>query len=141
MNQNKKPNPEKYREFIGAVQLRNIKLIELNTRINDEQSTSDSILKVSIKTTNEHKIFDDMLMFDVNYILAMKRSQKVVLKIKAKYNITYSLLKEIEIDEEIIDFFSKINLPLNLWPFFRELCNDVTAKMRIPSIVLPLLKG
>ncbi len=140
MNKDKRPDPEKYREFIKAVELRNIKLIELNTRIVEKQPTSDDALKVSIKTTDEYKIFNDILIFYVNYTLAMKQSKKVVLKIKAKYDITYKLLKKIEIDEEVIDFFSKINLPLNVWPFFRELCNDVTAKMRISPIVLPLLK-
>lgn len=141
MNKNKRPDPEKYREFIKAVELRNIKLIELNTRIVEKQPTSDDALKVSIKTTDEYKIFNDILIFYVNYTLAMKQSKEVILKIKAKYNITYKLLKKIKIDEEVIDFFGKKNLPLNVWPFFRELCNDVTAKMRIPPIVLPLLKG
>jgi preprotein translocase subunit SecB len=70
----------------------------------------------------------------------MKQSKKVVLKIKAIYKVDYELLKRIEIDEKTIDSFSEMNLPLNVWPFFRELCNDITAKMRIPSLVLPLLK-
>ncbi|MCK4278469.1 MAG: hypothetical protein KAW82_04710 [Desulfurellaceae bacterium] len=147
MNENKKPTPQKYKEFIEAIELRDIKLIELNTHIAEEQPTTDNTLKVDIKTTNEHKILNnpsangrDMLIFYVNYILAMKQSKKVVLKIKAKYKVDYELLKKIEIDEKTIDFFSEMNLPLNVWPFFRELCNDVTAKMRIPSLVLPLLK-
>lgn len=140
MNENKKPNPEKYREFIEAIELRDIKLIELNTHIVEEQPTTDNTLKVDIKTTNEHKILNNMLIFYVNYILIMKQSKKVVLKIKAKYKVDYELLKKIEIDEKTIDFFSEMNLPLNVWPFFRELCNDITTKMRIPSLVLPLLK-
>lgn len=140
MNENKKPTPQKYKEFIEAIELRDIKLIELNTHIVEEQPTTDNTLKVDIKMTNEHKILNNMLIFYVNYILAMRQSKKVVLKIKAKYKVDYELLKKIEIDEKTIDFFSEINLPLNVWPFFRELCNDVTAKMRIPSLVLPLLK-
>lgn len=140
MNKNKKPNSEKYREFIKTIELRDIKLIELNTHIIEEQPTTDNVLKVDIKTTNEHKIFNNILIFYVNYILTMKQSKKVVLKIKAIYKVDYELLKRIEIDEKTIDFFSEMNLPLNVWPFFRELCNDITAKMRIPSLVLPLLK-
>lgn len=140
MNENKKPTPQKYKEFIEAIELRDIKLIELNTHIAEEQPTTDNTLKVDIKMTNEHKILNNMLIFYVNYILAMRQSKKVVLKIKAKYKVDYELLKKIEIDEKTIDFFSEMNLPLNVWPFFRELCNDVTAKMRIPSLVLPLLK-
>lgn len=141
MNKNKRPDPEKYKEFIKAVELRNIKLMELSTRIVEKRPTSDDALKVSIKTTDEYKIFNDILIFYVNYTLAMKQSKEIILRIKAKYNITYKLLKKIEIDGEAIDFFGKINLPLNVWPFFRELCNDITAKMRIPPMVLPLLKG
>jgi preprotein translocase subunit SecB len=140
MNKNKKPNSEKYREFIKTIELRDIKLIELNTHIIEEQPTTDNVLKVDIKTTNEHKIFNNILIFYVNYILTMKQSKKVVLKIKAIYKVDYELLKRIEIDEKTIDSFSEMNLPLNVWPFFRELCNDITAKMRIPSLVLPLLK-
>jgi preprotein translocase subunit SecB len=140
MNKNKKPNSEKYREFIKTIELRDIKLIELNTHIIEEQPTTDNVLKVDIKTTNEHKMFNNILIFYVNYILTMKQSKKVVLKIKAIYKVDYELLKRIEIDEKTIDFFSEMNLPLNVWPFFRELCNDITAKMRIPSLVLPLLK-
>ena len=140
MNQNENLDSKKYEEFIKAIELRDIKLIELNTHIVEEQPTTDNALKADIKATNEHKIFNNMLIFYVNYILTMKQFKKVVLKIKAKYRVDYELLKRIEIDEKTIDFFSEMNLPLNVWPFFRELCNDVTAKMRIPSLVLPLLR-
>ena len=61
MNENKKPIPQKYKEFIEAIELRDIKLIELDTHIVEGQPTTDNTLKVDIKTTNEHKIFNEII--------------------------------------------------------------------------------
>jgi len=74
----------------------------------------------------------------VRYILTAKVRNKIFLKIEAAYELFFS--SEEEISDEFFDIYREISLPFNIWPFFRELVNSLTARMGIPPITLPLFK-
>ncbi len=63
---------------------------------------------------------------------------KKFLTVKCAYRLIYS--SEEEFTEEFFELFKARTLPVNSWPFFRELVNNITARMYIPPITLPLIK-
>jgi preprotein translocase subunit SecB len=46
-----------------------------------------------------------------------------------------------EVPREFVDRFTQSELRIILWPYFREFVNDITAKMSIPPILIPLATG
>jgi preprotein translocase subunit SecB len=46
-----------------------------------------------------------------------------------------------ELSHELADRFTQSELRIILWPYFREFVNDITAKMSIPPILIPLATG
>ena len=46
-----------------------------------------------------------------------------------------------EVRRELADRFTQSELRLILWPYFRELVSNLTAKMSIPPILIPLSAG
>lgn len=41
---------------------------------------------------------------------------------------------------EYFAIYSQVSLPINIWPFFRELVHATTSRMNIPPLTLPLVK-
>ena len=58
-------------------------------------------------------------------------------------SVTYCLVlhsKE-KFTKSFFEIYAKTNLPFNVWPFVREFVNNMTARMNVPPLNLPLLKA
>ena len=97
-------------------------------------------LKIKIKNDANYLIDeDDDLIITIRYKLsANSKEKKSALKIEATYIAVFDSVKEIT--DDFFDVYKEISLPLNIWPFFRELVNSTTARMNVPPLTLPLLK-
>jgi hypothetical protein len=58
--------------------------------------------------------------------------------ITATFELTYEA--ESELTDEIFAVFRRFNLPVNVWPFFREFVHTVLARVNWPVFLLPALK-
>ncbi len=62
-----------------------------------------------------------------------------VVRVKAQFEVTYST--ETPMDADIFMEFGARNLPLNTWPYFRELVHTALARVGWPVLVLPVYKS
>jgi preprotein translocase subunit SecB len=46
-----------------------------------------------------------------------------------------------ELPHEFADRFTQSELRVILWPYFREFVNDITGRMSIPPVLIPLATG
>ncbi len=93
---------------------------------------------VAIDDNASYKNIENGFSVENSYTLTIKNHRKVALKIEATYLIMYS--SKSEISDDFFDIYKKFSLPLNIWPYFRELVNTITSKMNIKPLTLPLLK-
>ncbi|MBN2053445.1 hypothetical protein JW905_00900 [bacterium] len=43
-----------------------------------------------------------------------------------------------DFNDSVWDVFSALNIPLNAWPYLREYVQNVTQRLGIPPLTLPL---
>lgn len=130
-------SPEKYREFLDGIELEKIYVKEVFSQI--EHDLLPESLKVNISDDTSYENTDDGFIITSKYSLNVKnKSRKIVLKISAAYVVEF--LSETALTDDIFEIYKEYSLPLNVWPFFRELCNSITSRMNIPPLTLPLYK-
>ncbi|MFQ6614274.1 MAG: hypothetical protein ACE5D1_05465, partial [Fidelibacterota bacterium] len=59
------------------------------------------------------------------------------LDIKAKYSVRFS--GPDDIPEDFWRIYKELVLPIQLWPYFREFVQSITARMNIPPLTLPVI--
>ncbi len=131
------PTPEEYRRFINGIDLRQIQLVEMSCKL-DEKLFSD---RLTVHISAESSFTDEEGGFTVihEYKLTGKTAErKIALKISAVYLIHFSSHREMK--PEYFEIYKRVSLPINIWPFFRELVHATTSRMNIPPLTLPLVK-
>ncbi len=132
-----KISPEEYRKILNGIDLKNILLSEIKAFFKHELISEG--LKIGIKENAHYSYEDDELIVTNKYVLTAKNNdKKIVLKIEGTFIVVFE--SEHEINDDFFEIYKEISLPLNVWPFFRELVNSTTARMNIPPLTLPLLK-
>ncbi len=131
------PTPEEYRRFIAGIDLRQIQLVEMSCKL-DEKLFND---RLTVHISAESAFTDEEGGFTVNheYKLTGKTAErKIALKISAVYLLHFSSHRDMT--PEYFAVYKEASLPINLWPFFRELVHATTSRMNIPPLTLPLVK-
>lgn len=59
----------------------------------------------------------------------------VLIEIKADFESHY--LSDEELREEEIEVFSELNVPYNIWPYWREYIQSTCSRMGLPPIAVP----
>ena len=132
-----KISPEKYRKILSGIDLKDILLSDIKASIKHEWLSEG--MRISIKKNANYAYKDDELIVTNKYVLTAKNNdKKIVLKIEGTFIVVFE--SEHEINDDFFEIYKEISLPLNVWPFFRELVNSTTSRMNIPPLTLPLLK-
>ncbi len=133
-----KISPEEYRRILKGIELQNILLSEIKASVKHEFFSES--MKINIKDDSEYEFNEDRFIVTNKYILTSKsnKQKKNALKIEATFRIIFE--SEYEINDDFFEIYKEISLPLNIWPYFRELVSSITARMNIPPLTLPLLK-
>jgi hypothetical protein len=58
----------------------------------------------------------------------------------AAYELSYSLSEGEELSDRDLQHFAVFNARFNAWPYWRELAQTATQRMRIPPLVIPVLR-
>ncbi|HOH09092.1 MAG TPA: hypothetical protein PLF89_16335 [bacterium] len=131
------PTPEEYRRFISGIDLRQIQLAEMNCKM-DEKLFNE---RLTVNITSESRFAPDEGGFSIihEYKLTGKNAErKTALKISAVYLLHFSSHRDMK--PEYFEIYKQVSLPINIWPFFRELVHATTSRMNIPPLTLPLIK-
>ena len=132
-----------YRKFLTDVEIDGIVLKNLNASRTDD--SYDPNVSISIKyNAKESKKEDDKLeilcSFDVKAITEIencdKKLKKKLFGIKFDFCIQYSISSLKTFSQDYIEFFIYKNVPINIWPYARELVSSVTTRMGYQPLVL-----
>ncbi|MCX5762910.1 MAG: hypothetical protein NTW72_15650 [Gemmatimonadetes bacterium] len=131
--------PEAYNTFIGGVELRSLRLArceadamrkyagELLEPEIEERSATYECISTGFTVTHE-------LCFNGRH----GENGTVLVSIRATFQIEYE--STVAISPELFEIFRRHNLPVNVWPFFREFVHTVLGRLAWPVFVLPALK-
>jgi len=142
MRSNEDFDIKKYNNLVKNIDLLDIKLRSVNCK-NDDAIFDDKVFqKLNIKVNGNVETVsksDGTINYKKKFSLKAKFGNKIILNINAVYDVIYLL--EIEASEEYLKYFGERNVPINVWPFFRELCYSITSRMGIPPLTLPVIRG
>jgi hypothetical protein len=60
--------------------------------------------------------------------------------VAAMFELSYALHEGSDLDDDDLEHFSAFNAAFNAWPYWRELAQTSTSRMRIPVLLVPLLQ-
>jgi preprotein translocase subunit SecB len=136
---NPKMSPKEYNAILAQVELQDISLEECSAKIRKDRIAKS--LKVSIKDRiSFEEQSEDLLWINHNYeLVACSDSKKnFALKISGLFRLGYS--SKAPLSEAFLEIFLKHSVPMHTWPYFRELVQNMTQRMNIPPLTLPLLR-
>jgi len=56
------------------------------------------------------------------------------------FELTYTVEDATGISDHDVEHFAAFNARFNAWPYWRELAQTVTNRMRIPTLLVPVLR-
>jgi preprotein translocase subunit SecB len=127
-----------YKRDLKKIRLDQVFFIEFNSKLNiDELSASDSI---TMDSKNSVQVLDnsDNNSFAIidKYEFTGTSKKKQVLEISMKIMAVFEYDKEL--GSSFIKLFEKNTLKLITYPYVRQAVQDITQKMGLPPLVLPI---
>lgn len=133
---------EKYNNFVKNVELNKIVLYKLDSYFNYEllekelgQALVDFKPSFSLKYKAEAKFIAEA-QFSVS--VKVQETSEELIKIDASFLLFY-ILKE-KCADDVLEEFIKRNVPLNAWPYGREIISSITSRMGLPALNIGLYK-
>lgn len=66
-------------------------------------------------------------------------AEKKLAEVSAMFAVLYRIVTEV--DEDALQAFGIQNAPLHAWPYWRELLQTASSRLKLPSPILPMFKG
>lgn len=137
---------KKYSEFIESIEIVDIYLSSVQYKrlaFPDPETYPEFTAnfqpgKVSSSYKDDFLEIDQEIEFSVEELSKNREKSRTLFQLKAKYSLVYCT--EMDADEDLLEMFQKRNVPMNLYPFARELIQSAMAKTGLPSFTLPVLK-
>jgi len=137
-----KPSAESYERIQKGLKLRTLYVKSFSGQINLEVVTKAvKALTVSISSTADfrYKPKDEVEVTQKWEVVARDKSSKSeCLNISVTYCVV--LHSKERFTKGFFRVFERTSLPFNMWPFVREFVNNMTARMNVPPLTLPLSK-
>jgi hypothetical protein len=133
--------PQEYNAFVTRLELDGLRLSRLevdapHAYVSGRQLTPHTAISSAeyVRAENGFVVTSE-LRFEGRY----EGDAEPVVRIVARFEISYST--GLAITDEIFQIFRDTSLPLNIWPYFRELVHTALARVEWPVLVLPVYKG
>jgi len=138
---NQKIDPKRYAQIIKGINLAEIYLESANITQKRGNLIKQKALNVAVKDKAFYVQYEKRVNVTHKYYLTAKTPEMekdFALKVSAVFCITYTT--DYHFEAEFFEIFKDINLPLNSWPYFREFVQNMTQRMNIPPLTLPVVK-
>lgn len=133
-------SPEEYNEFIGGIELQQIRLAaaELTSSEPPEKAVG---LRADIQYAEPR--YDEVeggfrASQTYNFTGRVESDPDTAIRVSTTFQLQYS--SATPITPALFSVFCNLNLPLNSWPYFREYVQNALARTGWPSTVLPAFK-
>jgi preprotein translocase subunit SecB len=139
MPEAKAQNSTEYQEFIADLDMYYLALSEASCKINREafwEKDSEHRIAYNLKSKPvcvESKSFDVRCVFTL--AMTGEKSKSPVVNVVAEFDVSFHSSKP---KKEFVEEFCKSEIRLLVIPYCREFVTDLTARMHIPPLILPL---
>ncbi len=132
-----------YESFIGSVRLYHIGMDEVSAKLNREifwasrgksANATREIGTEYIATDVEDNHFNVLAKFALTIAVAGRKEPAIA--IESQFFAHFHT--RMRADESYASRFATSEAKIIFWPYFRQLVSDVTARMHIPPITIPL---
>lgn len=136
-------SPVEYKDLLSKIELSEVSLISSSTSINltkmVPESSSLGPPQISITDDIKRSKKKDQFQINANWHLTAKfeKDDKNFMDITASFNVL--LLCKSFLPNNFWKIYNKSTLPLIVYPYFREFVQNMTARMNIPPLTLPIL--
>ncbi len=135
-----KISPKEYKGYLEQTELESISLLSCSARLRKDKfgetmkhSVSD---KVKYDIPEPHTA---ILLHEYQFIVTPSTKRDFAVKIICEFEV--ELTSQSKITEDFLEIFSRVNLPMNTWPYFREFVQNMLQRMGLPPFTLPFLKS
>jgi len=136
----KRLSNQEYHNILLECDIDRIQLKSLNVKLLRDYTPGE--YEMSIELDHGFYCKDDMkgCVFTTKFGLSIIEtdSNEELLKMNAEYDVVLKTEQELTMEFAVI--YKKVTLPLNIWPYLRELTSDLSYRLGTPPITLPLLK-
>jgi preprotein translocase subunit SecB len=130
-------NMDRYTEFLGSLDLVTIALAECSLSLDRaEFFRQDVTLSAELQCRAEEVSAESFeISATLNTAITADESESIIGKIEARFLLHFHANTS---DRQMVNQFAKSDVRLMVWPYFRELVSNVTARMHIQPIILPV---
>jgi len=145
MEKKEKLDTRVYNELVSNVRIKNINLANLHIK-EVKQGLTDISLSANLDFQNEKfDLEENLLRVTPHFLIEVcgdKNGQQITaFTIEFEYMIDYFIENMSSFDVSYIELFVKRNVPVNIWPYARELISSLTTRIGYPALIIEPLKG
>jgi len=133
----KKIAPAEYATLLECVELGNIYLKEVRSTLHRHEIGN----RPEFQFKEDYQVIehnDNHALIEVAYTVKTRNGRSNIATIQAKYHVRLTTSKLIP--SEFFHLYSQYSLPLQTFPYYRELVDSHFTKMGLPRLLLPLRK-
>lgn len=134
---------EIYRDLVRGININAINVHSMNISTKNSKLKESKSIDIDNKFgIDKYNIDGDKLEVYINFnIKACEKNNedKIGFVIDFTYCIEYEKENLEQFDEEYIKFFTQRNVPVNIWPYARELISSLTTRMGYPTLIIETL--
>jgi len=130
-------SPQLYRELLKSVQLEKMYLDALSSKVNRELEGEKSVSGGFSDDQSFQKTEEGFIVTHTGD-LTLKVKRKIFIKIQTTYTLEYHT--DEDLPDNFFDIFLTTAVPVQVWPFVRQTYFDITSRMGLSPLTLPLRK-
>lgn len=134
---NDEVNQEAYHDFLENIRLEEIALLELDVK--RDAKLREGRLAVDLRRDFYLIEQKDRKIHAGAYVKidVANAEGEHAFSITARFSALYESSKEDANPEEFVNMFIERNVPVNVWPYFRELVSSITTRLGYSALLIP----
>lgn len=129
-----------YQELVRNIDIIGISLKELKVENLSSSNQKDIEISVKHKSSPSYEKEGDLLKVFSVFEVSGKTNNQTEFVINFILQLDYKLDAKFSIEDQYIKFFIQNNVPVNAWPYARELVSNMTLRMGLSPLILPVMR-
>jgi preprotein translocase subunit SecB len=129
---------------VNSIQLRNVRLLRLATEsltsITDEAKKNAQLQVKWDHREKRTKTGFNVYFHGIATVTSPAKPRAPLFSIVVTLELVYVLAPGVQLKASEIEAFAEVNAVHNAWPYWRELVQNVTVRMQLPPLILPLFR-
>lgn len=126
------------------VEIADVRLVRLDCRLTPSWPEGGaSKIRLDLAHTSRCEQRGECLAAEVRFSLtgvSTDDASKKIVILNAAFELVYNINREVALTKQQLSAFAQVNVLYNAWPYWRELVQDMAARMGLPRLVVPVFR-